>query len=470
MKNLFILILLCLAISDSLSQSCLPEGIVFTRQSQIDSFPILYPNCIEVMGSVEINGTSSPIFILSGLANLKVIKGNLRILHCDSLATLHGLEQLHLIGQTLSIQDNVNLVSIAHFVNLDSIGWQIHITGNAVLESLLGLGKIRALRMINTIFNNASLENMMGLNQLKEVRGDLRIINNHRLENLYGLDSLKIIYGNLEVRGHNNLTSFSGLSNLREIGTDLDIQSNRTLFHLEGLSQLERISRTLQIANCPDLIDLVGMDKLNHIGLLSLSRNNELVNLHGLETLTTITTRVFIIECENLENVDALSNATGLTESIFIKDNAKLNNLQGLGNLCEDHLEFITLQDNPSLSDCAAHCICEHLFSGSTNNISGNLSGCNTREEIVEACLVGTEGTEKEREIILTPNPTQGLMEIIGLQTEDYSIRLINLMGKVVRKSVGSTPLLDLYDLEPGIYIVSIQRGNVLLNHRVIKY
>jgi hypothetical protein len=51
MKKL-ILIIAAVAFSHSItfSQGCLPEGITFTTQAQIDSFQIDYPGCTEIEG------------------------------------------------------------------------------------------------------------------------------------------------------------------------------------------------------------------------------------------------------------------------------------------------------------------------------------------------------------------------------------------------------------------------------------
>ena len=56
------------------AQSCLPEGIVFTNQSQIDQFQINYPNCTEIEGDVVIGfwlGTN--ITNLNGLSILTTL-------------------------------------------------------------------------------------------------------------------------------------------------------------------------------------------------------------------------------------------------------------------------------------------------------------------------------------------------------------------------------------------------------------
>ena len=54
-----------------ISQPCLPEGITFTTQAQIDSFQINHPGCTEIEGNVEIKGDN--ITNLSGLNVLRNI-------------------------------------------------------------------------------------------------------------------------------------------------------------------------------------------------------------------------------------------------------------------------------------------------------------------------------------------------------------------------------------------------------------
>jgi len=90
MKNLTLIIVITLHVSlftfHSFSQPCLPEGITFTTQAQIDSFQINYPNCTEIEGDVEING--------------------------DDITNLNGLNVLTSIGGYLFIGDNDALISL----------------------------------------------------------------------------------------------------------------------------------------------------------------------------------------------------------------------------------------------------------------------------------------------------------------------------------------------------------------------
>ena len=60
---------------NSFSQPCLPEGITFTTQAQIDYFQNSYPDCTEIEGDVLIEGND--ITNLDGLNVLTMVGGNL---------------------------------------------------------------------------------------------------------------------------------------------------------------------------------------------------------------------------------------------------------------------------------------------------------------------------------------------------------------------------------------------------------
>ncbi len=47
-KSLLLISLPFLILTDVLSQSCLPNGITFTTQAEIDNFQTNYPNCTEI--------------------------------------------------------------------------------------------------------------------------------------------------------------------------------------------------------------------------------------------------------------------------------------------------------------------------------------------------------------------------------------------------------------------------------------
>ena len=118
------------------TQSCLPEGVTFAAQEDIDSFQSDYPGCIEIEGGVVIDDDSK--------------NGELKNL--DSLSILTA------IGGHLSIQNNMYLESLTGLDNLMSIGGDLLIEGNPALFSLTGLNNIDAGSIDDLyIYDNSSL-------------------------------------------------------------------------------------------------------------------------------------------------------------------------------------------------------------------------------------------------------------------------------------------------------------------------
>jgi len=99
-----------------LSQSCLPLGITFSTQAQIDSFQIKYPNCRHIQGPVVING--------------------------PDITNLNGLTSVASIGGFLDIASNNSLTDITGLINLKSINGYLQVGWNRALKSLTGLDSI----------------------------------------------------------------------------------------------------------------------------------------------------------------------------------------------------------------------------------------------------------------------------------------------------------------------------------------
>jgi hypothetical protein len=108
-RSIFFLIGFFLS-TQSWAQPCLPNGITFHTQSQVDSFAIYYPDCSGIEGNVVINGTN--ITDLNGLNSITDIGGYLVIFQSDSLTTLAGLENLVSIEGDFTIFDNHRLNSV----------------------------------------------------------------------------------------------------------------------------------------------------------------------------------------------------------------------------------------------------------------------------------------------------------------------------------------------------------------------
>ena len=118
MKHLTVIAFILLLCWNSIvsSQPCPPDGISFTTQDQIDSFSIIYPNCTDYDGWIEISG--------------------------NNITNIDSLSQLESIGHHLYIIDNDNLLSIEGLSNVTHLDDDIKITGNPFLTSLSGLNSL----------------------------------------------------------------------------------------------------------------------------------------------------------------------------------------------------------------------------------------------------------------------------------------------------------------------------------------
>jgi len=145
--------------------SCLPQGIQFSSQEEIDNFQTNYPGCTEIEGDVHIDGES--ISNLSGLNVLTSIGGFLAIINTN-LPNLEGLENLIFVGGDLRIgiafngwaQPTPNLTEISALQNLTSVGQSLIIVYCDSLISLSGLENLTSIGHSLGIGFNISLTSL----------------------------------------------------------------------------------------------------------------------------------------------------------------------------------------------------------------------------------------------------------------------------------------------------------------------
>jgi len=200
------------------SQSCLPGGITFTTQVQIDNFQVDYPGCTVIGADVEI--LSQDIKNLNGLNQLEAVNGNL-VIQGTLLMNLNGLN------------------------NLDSIGGILEIGNNQALNSLTGLGNLATVHGL-TINNNLFLTSTLGLTQLSTLQGDFYISENLSLSHIFGLNNLTEIGGGFIIASNTSLVVLN-LENLTSVGGPGFMIINNPLLVDMNLSSLDFIGGDLLI-------------------------------------------------------------------------------------------------------------------------------------------------------------------------------------------------------------------------------
>jgi len=244
----------------SYSQGCLPEGIVFTTQQQIDDFQTNYPGCTEIEGDVVISG--GDIVNLNGLNGVNLISGDLKIQGSTNLENLEGLDNLRYVDGDFFIGGlNFQLKSLSGLNNLDSIGESLFIINNVMLPDILPLSNIKKIGGHLIINTNDILDNLQGLENITAIPGDVEILS-FNLSTFSGLDNLTMIGGELKIAFCWNTQNLEGLENLYSIGGEFKFLFN----HIKSISKLENLSYIggrLWISNNDSLQSLNGLHNIN---------------------------------------------------------------------------------------------------------------------------------------------------------------------------------------------------------------
>lgn len=488
MRKITFVLFLLFVVQTVVSQSCLPDGITFETQSQIDSFSINYPGCTQIEGWVKING--------------------------DSISNLSGLGQITDIFGNLEISGNYILVNLNGLTSLDSIGGSLNIMWNYQLINLSG---IESLRVINQNLyvgfhwgiSNPLLESLTGLEGLKIIGGELYLSWNPLIPHLNPLMNLDSIGGSLTIRYNTNLSTCDALSicnylsspnsrvNIYEnkAGCNHPYEiSNHCGFAMDCLpygnyfffNQTDIDSFAFYYPGCKklegsvwiqgDMTNLHGLNMIQKVGLLFLRDVFLLTDLSGLDSLTTISSSAFIGMATatgnlSLNSLSGLNNLDTIGESLYIIDNPVLTDISALDSLDGTTLISLQIIDNPLLSDCDAKGICDFLNLASMNLVlfSDNAPGCNEYWEVMEACgIVAVQEHSRRSELIFYPNPASDKIYFLTADIPIEKIIIYNNSGQEVFCTETFLDSVDVSTLKPGMYIVEVMVENRKIRQKLL--
>ncbi len=342
-----------------------PGNLVFTNQTQIDTFYIYYYNCTKIDGDVIIEGND--IWNFAGLNRINTITGNLTIQNNPILPILSWLDNLTYIGGDFLVQKNNALVSFEGLNGLKTIDGYFHVWNNNKLKEFKGAGTKPALGELTTvgkelyIFNNDELTSLAGLDNVTYIGGYLDIWDNNGLASLAGLNKVDSVGGSVYIADNDMLNSLTGLDNIKKIKGYLNIADNDVLNNISGISNIDPATISNADNTQPDLY----ITNNPQLSLCSVSNicelvNNKIVEIHdnffgcnsGAEISTgCVTTYTGNLVFTSQAEIDAFyvyfQNCTKIDGSVTI-EGANINNFFGLQNI-ETITGDLTIQNNPAL-------------------------------------------------------------------------------------------------------------------------
>jgi hypothetical protein len=427
------------------------------------------------------HGGNPSISSLIGLNNLTSIGGNLEIGYNDSLTSLTGLENVASIGNNISIRfnDTLSTCEVESICNyLASPNGTVAIYNNAngcnnppEVANACGI-TLPCLPFGNYYFftqaeidnfqtnypncteiegdveiNGDDITNLNGLNILTAIGGELSINGNDALTSLTGLDNVTSIGGELSISGNDALTSLTGLDNVTSIGGGLWIINNDALTSLSGLDNLTSIGGCLRIWENAALMSLTGLENLtfidvdlqigHYVPLGSGSGNPSLTSLTGLDNVISIGGSLWIIGNHVLTSLTGLENVTSIGANLIIFDNDAITSLVGLDNIDAASIDDLEIYDNFSLSTCEVQSVCDYLASpGGDIEIHSNAPGCNSQQEVEEACdsIFSIGELNSEEKFTISPNPLEStsLIQYTLHQNSPVTLQILDLNGRVI--------------------------------------
>lgn len=330
--------------------------------------------------------------------------------------------------------------------------------------------------------NGNDITNLHGLSNIKCVDYNFTIENNPSLKSLNGLKNLSYIsciggcYG-LVISNNDSLIDISALSNLTDAAFLLSITDNDALVNLVGLESLTNVPMYITIANNNSLIDLSGLESIIYTTELKIYGNNSLQTFKGLESLKHLGKGLSIYNNPNLLSIKDLINLNELgtfpcsPSYISIHDNPYLTSLEGLDSISSNSIEDLKVYNNSSLSTCHVKSICNYLANPySVMEIHDNAIGCNNPTEVENACASSSINKFKSDDLIsIFPNPANKLLFVkYNDNLHITQVIIYNSIGNVVLFENQLNNLLDVSELQNGMYIIEFLTSNSLIRKKLI--
>jgi len=373
------------------AQTCISDTIYFESQQQIDDFPINYPSCTEISGSIYIVNNDE-ITNLDGLNQIIRVNGALHLFNLSQLNSLSGLSNLQFVGDRLNLSTIPNIPNLGSLNNLSNVGGDVRVKNCSGLTDLSGLENLVSIGGSFSVSEHENLVNLTGIENLMQIGGILGMSQNPLLTSISQINEAISING-LNIFLCPLLETIEIAPMVTEVGEDIHIANNTSLATIAGFDSLEKIGDFLNISNCPNVTNISAFSSLQEIGgtfwlsdaqITDLSAFSNL-NTVGFNPLNTSNTNMTIV-LFNLESLSGLENLDSLKGALQITF-TDITTLLPLEDLDFSNVTSVRLRANSLLTDCSVFSFCNFVnLNPSITTLDDNNTGCNSTEEVLENC------------------------------------------------------------------------------------
>lgn len=279
------------------------------------------------------------------------------------------------------------------------------------------------------------------------------------------------IEGYVTIEG-SDITNLTGLSVITAIGGTLTIGVTENLETLSGLGNLQSIGGNFAIGENSALVNLSGLESLTEIsGNLWIFDNNNLMNVSGFDALVSIGETISIYFNPSLDNLSGLSTLNSIGDAIYIDNNDNLGSLAGLDNIDPNSILNLLIINNDLLSTCDVESICGYLENpNGITEIYDNASGCDSQEEVQEACdEIAVEEVIFSNKISIFPNPADNKLTIKSVPANKIEkVKFYSHLGERVLQVYPLYNIIDISTLHPGMYLIEVEFMDTIIREKLI--
>jgi hypothetical protein len=208
---------------------------------------------------------------------------------------------------------------------------------------------------------------------------------------------------------------------------------------------------------------------------------NDITNLDSLGIITTIQGNLEVSDNPNLSGLSGLTNVTAIGGILIIYNNDLLTSLSGIDNIDTASIEELYIVSNDNLSYCNIVNVCDYLASpGATYMIQSNATGCNSFDEVWEACFTSVaeplSGDGSGFTIIPNPLKSNTLITYTLANDSHITLKIIDLSGSNILTLIDENQhkgkqevVFNTGGLPAGIYFCVLKTNEGVQQKKMIK-